>query len=216
MKAITLKISLLLTTLFVLSGCVVGRRTISLNVPSYGASDLSKGDVYLGGIEDQRFFQNNPRAPSTPSIDGDVNAMSAAEKAKMVGRQRGGFGNAMGDVALEGDDTVMKQTRALLEEGLKRRGYRISQDPNAKYRIDTTIKEFWAWFTPGAFTVKFEARVNCDVKIDGNSRTEEIVVSGYGLNHGQIASDANWALAYERAFNDFLENFESALEAKGY
>ncbi|WP_269524184.1 YajG family lipoprotein [Coraliomargarita parva] len=217
MKNWILRVTISLTVLFWLSGCVLGRRTVDLNVPQQGAyAGATKGTVYVGEVKDNRVFMNNPGSPSIPSIDGDVNEMSAEERLCMIGRQRNGFGKAMGDIATENNETVLDLTKDLLEEGLKRRGYAISQDPNSKLRIEATIDEFWAWFTPGAFAIKFEARVNCDVSIDGAAQSELVVVKGYGRNQGQVASDANWALAYERAFNDFLDNFASALSAKGY
>jgi len=40
-------------------------------------------------------------------------------------------------------------------------------------------------------------------------------VRGYGINKWQVASDANLALAYERAINEFLINLDKALDGKG-
>jgi len=57
------------------TGCVVGRRSFELPVPS-------------------------PSDPSMPSIDGDVTKVSVQEKNRMIGRQRNGFGYATGDMAL--------------------------------------------------------------------------------------------------------------------
>jgi len=100
MKNLTILAVSILACLFT-SGCVVGRRTVSLNVPtaaSVGAA--TKGTVVIKSVADARKFENKPAAPSTPSIDGDVNEISAEQRKTFIGRQRNGFGHAMGDIVL--------------------------------------------------------------------------------------------------------------------
>lgn len=212
------KLLQLITVLFLilLTGCVVGRRTVDLSVPSVPKSAGEKGQIFIGGIEDNRFFQNEPSDPSVPSIDGDVNSLTQKEKAMMIGRQRGGFGNAMGDVALPPDDSVVQRTRRLLEEGFKRRGYTITSDSNAANSASAKIDQFWAWFTPGFVMISFEARVNCTIKLTKSDVSSTIVIEGYGSNKGQVASDANWQVAYSRAFRDFLARLDSRLVEAGF
>ena len=88
--------------LVLLTGCVLGRRTVDLPVQSAPASAGEKGEIFIGPIKDNRAFQNKPSDPSIPSVDGDIHSLSPTEKGKMIGRQRGGFGNAAGDVGLTG------------------------------------------------------------------------------------------------------------------
>ena len=102
--------------LILVTGCVTGRRTIDLPVRSLSESIEKKGQIFIGEIGDRRIFENDPPDAFIPSIDGDVNTLTPKQKAMMIGRQRGGFGNAMGDVALPADDSVIKRTRRLLEE----------------------------------------------------------------------------------------------------
>ncbi len=90
-------ISILL--LILLTGCVLGRRTVDLPIQSIPTGTVEKGEIFIGEIKDGRTFQNKPPDPSLPSIDGDVNALTEKQKGMMIGRQRGGFGNAAGDVA---------------------------------------------------------------------------------------------------------------------
>lgn len=202
-------------TLLLQTGCVVGRRTVALPIPSLGSATATKGDFYIGEVTDNRRFENKPPAPSTPSIDGDVNSMSALQKSTMIGRQRNTYGKAMGDIALPADDSVSKRARLLLEEGLKLRGYQISADPQAARSATVSIDEFWAWFSPGMWAVSFEAKVHCTIKFKKADGSGEIVVRGYGMNKGQMASDANWQLAYSRAFQDFLEKLGPELDKAG-
>lgn len=199
-----------------LSGCVVGRRTIDLEIPSKQGDTSKNASVTVVNVEDFREFLNNPAQPSIPSIDGDYRNMSKLELSGMIGRQRNGFGKAMGDIGLPSGITVQDKTRLLIEEGLKARGYTIGDSPDSDYQVDVKIEEFWAWFTPGMWALSFEARIKCIVTIKGETKVEEITVTGYGKNSGQVASDPNWQLAYTRAFESFLLNFNAELDARGF
>lgn len=204
--------SLLILAFLACGGCVTGRRNIDLEVPTaQKIVNGSKGTISIGPVVDKRRFENQPDDPSTPSIDGDVGGQSAAQKSKMIGRQRNTWGKAMGDISLA-SQTVESQTRLLVAEAFKRRGYAVT-DAKSNNRADVTIDKFWAWFTPGFWAVDFEANVRADMNISLNGRTSKFSVAGHGKNSGQMASDANWKLAYSRAYEDFLKNLEAILQA---
>lgn len=206
--------SLLALTLLACSGCVVGRRTIDLEVPTAPKIvDGSKGTVSIISITDQRKFENKPPQPSTPSIDGDVTTLSKAERGRMIGRQRNGFGKAMGDIALADNQTVENQMRLLVAEAFKRRGYTVNDARQSGNQAEVVIDKFWAWFTPGFMSVDFDADVSANMKISLNGRSGQFTVSGHGKNGGQVASDANWKLAYSRAFDDFIKNLDAILQS---
>ena len=38
-------------------------------------------------------------------------------------------------------------------------------------------------------------------------------MKGYGINHGQVAKDANWQEAFDPAFEDFITNFGARWDA---
>lgn len=197
----------------ILTGCVTGRRTIPLDVPASSAGTAAKDDINIRSVVDNRHFENKPPSPSTPSIDGDVNKMDKSGLKTMIGRQRNGYGKAMGDIQLVSGETVETRTRALISEELKRRGYATSAD--SVNTMDVSINKFWAWFTPGFMTVTFESQLSCDIDLSVKGKREKFTVEGYGKNPGQVASDANWKLAYSRAFEDFLKNLDSALTSRG-
>jgi len=192
---------------------VTGRRAIDLTVPTATASAEGKGAIAILKVTDSRQFQNKPPSPSTPSIDGDVNAVPRDSLKGMIGRQRNGYGGAMGDVALAGDVNVETKVRELVSEGLRRRGY--SSTPGGTDNVSVNIEEFWAWFSPGFATVSFESRIKCQVSLTKGGQAHQLAVNGYGINKGQIASDENWQLAYARAFDDFLVNLDKALVGAG-
>ena len=198
-----------------LGGCVTGRRTVALTIPTIGGNLPSKGEVYIGTIKDNRWFENKPASPSTPSIDGDVSGLSAEQKTVFIGRQRNTYGHAMGDVALPANDSVIQRTRRLFEEGLKSRGYQIAKDNIGPNSAEIVIEKFWAWFTPRMWTVTFEANVDCTITLKRSDQITKLVVRGYGKNSGQVAKDENWQLAYTRAFTDFLLNLDKELAKAG-
>lgn len=209
---ILLALLLALTT----SGCVMGRRTISLSVASANSYPAKKGTVHLASVTDARVFQNKPSEPSTPSIDGDVNTLTKEQKASMIGRQRNGYGRAMGDIALAPGQSVPKIVRELVAEGFKRRGYEASNSPGSGNSANVTIDECWAWFSPGMWSIGFDAQVRCTLTLRRDGHSSRIVVQGHGYNGGQVASDTNWRQAYERAFEDFLEKFDKEAAAAGF
>lgn len=216
MKNLTVLAVSVLACMFT-SGCVVGRRTVSLTVPtatSVGAA--SKGTVVIKKISDDRHFENKPAEPSVPSIDGDVTTISAEQRKVFIGRQRNGFGKAMGDIAMPAGQNVEDRTLALLQEGFSRRGYTVATQGDSKDGVDVSIDEFWAWFTPGFATISFESRITCKLTIRRGDQVQNVTVNGHGLNKGQIASDANWALAYTRGFEDFLKNLDAELAKAGF
>jgi uncharacterized lipoprotein YajG len=201
-------IALVSAAIVLQTGCVTGRRTLDLSVPTTsGAPAPTAGNVYIASVTDNREFQNKPSDPSVPSIDGDVSTLSAAAKDQMIGRQRNGFGKAMGDIALPSGDSVTKRTRLLVEQGLIRKGYAISTDAHSPTVVSVAVKDFWAWMTPGFVALTFEAKVSCVISVTDRSGTRTVLVNGYGLNHGQVAKNENWQEAYDPAFEDFLANF---------
>jgi hypothetical protein len=197
------------------TGCVTGRRSFALPVQSHDIPVATHGKVYVASVTDDREFQNKPSDPSIPSIDGDVTKLSVQEKDRMIGRQRNGFGHAMGDIGLAADDSVTKRARLLVEQGLMRKGYEISSDPNAPYTVAVSVKEFWAWMTPGFIALTFEAKLSCSIAVTDASGVHTAIVKGYGLNHGQFAKDVNWQEAYDPAFEDFIANVGTQWENLG-
>jgi uncharacterized lipoprotein YajG len=198
-----------------LTGCVTGRRTIELPITQVGGSTGAKGAIFLSAVEDARVFENKPKEASTPSVDGDVNSLTKEQLATMIGRQRNGYGKALGDIGLNPGDTVVKRTRLLLEEGLRRRGYTVTDNATDPDTMSVKIEQFWAWFTPGMWVISFDANVACKITITRGGTTKTITVRGYANNKGQVASNANWQLAYQKAFDDFLAKLDTELAQAG-
>jgi hypothetical protein len=206
-----------LAALCLASGCVTGTRSISLGVTpadSY-SKNPGKGTVAIGLITDDRTFENKPDDPSTPSVKGDVNALTPAARSTYIGRQRNTYGHAMGDIALPNGGTVQGKVADLLSEGLKRRGFELTDPAKADSLVTAGTQQFWSWGTPGFVVLTFEARISCTVTVTRGAKHSTFVVSGYGKNHGQIAKDGNWQEAWDLAFADFLANLDQQLASAG-
>lgn len=203
---------LAICTLGLTSGCVTGRRTLTLDVPPSSATTATKGKVYIASVTDDREFQNKPSDPSIPSIDGDIANLSPAQKDRMIGRQRNTWGHAMGDIDLPANDSVTKRVRLLVAEGLRRGGYEVVTDPAGAIPVTVSVDKFWAWTTPGMWALTFEVKIFCKVTIDTPPKPTKLAVLAYGKNHGQVAKDGNWREAFEPAFDEFLVSFKYELE----
>lgn len=211
MKKLTHGIALMVVS-FWLTGCVTGTRQVDLAAPSYDAGKSANADVYLVAVKDNRTFEANPDRPSIPSVKGDLAETPAEKRATLIGRQRNGYGKAMGDVALPGDLTVMDKTQELLRNGLESRGYNVTTNPGSPVQVKASIDEFWGWFNPGFWAVSFQARVSSTLEVMTKQGKYRFTVHGYGKNTGQVASDANWQLAFDRAMVDFLKNLDAKLD----
>lgn len=205
--------------LAVLSGCATSRSRLPLEVPSPGSAVVSGGKpVVIDAVRDARTFEADPDDPSTPSLKkGDNYTLDAEQRKQAIARKRGGFGHAFGDILLESGN-VETLTRELVVNALASRGYSVlpaNAAPADAPHVSVDIRQFWAWFTPGMWTASIEARVETLLKIVGPKGDRELAVKGYGYNAIQIARDANWQLAYERAFKDYLKQFDHAAANNG-
>ncbi len=199
-----------------LTGCVTGTRSLqNLNVPDYENDKTASGTVYIKAITDNRTFEQKPKSPSTPSVRGVLSETPKEKLSTLIGRQRNGYGAAMGDVALPEGVTVQDKMRELLTEGLESRGYTVVDDQNANHQVSVDIEKFWAWFTPGFASVGFESNVQCTIDFESASGEKTVNVEGKGNNRGQVASNANWELSFKRAYLDFLKDLDKTLDSNG-
>ncbi len=204
------KLLTILTLTLSATACVTGTREISLEVPEASSGFSKSGAVFIAEIKDSRGFEQKPKIPETPSVSGKLETKSPSELSSLIGRQRNGYGGAMGSVALQ-ESSVQAETRKLVEASLKARGYTIASSAEGARELNIDIQKFWAWMVPGFVSIGFESEL--DLTLRTNDQT--VSVTGKGNNEGQIASDANWALTYKRAFQDLLDNLENGLTVIG-
>ena len=150
----------------VLSGCAASRSELDVPVPVSSVAP-TKGAVKIVEVLDKRVFEIDPRSPSTPSVRGNE-IQNKALTDRAVGRKRGGWGNAWGDVVLPEGETVSNLVEKTLSAALAEKGYAVVPKGSAGYEtalpLSADIVKFWSWTNFGI-----------DIKITHRS---EIVLKG--------------------------------------
>lgn len=227
------RLGLGLALALLLGACATTRGEMSLAVPTDEAAPAALATPAADGdampaatrvavieyVRDLRRFEENPRDPSIPSLKkGSDYALDAEGRKRAIARKRNGYGMAMGDILLEGEDTVETLARGLVEKGLRERGYRVlaagETAPADALQLQVDINEFWAWFSPGFWSVSMEAKLRFDIRADGPAGQQTFSIPAYGINKGQSGREANWRLAYDRAFEDYLAKQRDSFSAR--
>ena len=205
----------------VLAGCATTRGYTRLSIPEPAATvtqSLPKV-IQIDSVRDARKFEVDPRDPSIPSLKpGEKYQLDAQQRGIAIGRKRDTWGKAMGDWVLEDGQTVETVTRELVATTLRSLGYQIgkpSSNQQTLEHVHIVIDQFWAWFTPGFWTATIEARIKTELQFSGPDGNRSLVVNGYGRNQVQTGREANWQLAYDRAFKDYEKNFREAMGSAG-
>ncbi len=156
-----------LCCIVLLAGCATNRSYMKLDAAKSAVTvQTATGKaVVIDAVQDARKFEENPGVPSVPSLKkGDSYKLDAEQRKRAIARKRNGWGKAIGDILLDGDQTVETLTRDIVGQGFARHGYQVvapngTASPDALH-VRITIDEFWAWFTPGMWTVDMEAKIH--------------------------------------------------------
>jgi hypothetical protein len=206
---------LILISALAMAGCATTRGSMALTVPPASVVSSGSTPVYINQIADERVFEDKPAHPSTPSLKGG-RAASESEtiKSRAIARKRNSYGMALGDILLDGNQTVVDVMRSLLREGFQEAGYYVVDDRSKLgeegLEVGVEIKEFWAWFTPGFFSVSMESQIESALHVKQGDDTRRIDVRAYGKNSGQSGREGNWIEAYRRAFEDYKAKIAEA------
>lgn len=208
-----------LTFAALLVGCATNRSYMKLDVSRSSATVTTATGkaVVIDAVQDARKFEENPSDPSVPSLKkGDEYKLDAEQRLRAIARKRNGWGRAIGDILLEDGQTVETLTRDLVADGFSRHGYQIvaqgAPAPVNALHISVVIDEFWAWFTPGMWTVDMEGKIHTLVRTETGVQLD---VHAYGKNSGASGKEDNWREAYDRAFKDYAAKFDEAFSRSG-
>jgi len=207
-----------LPLILALGACATNRSYISLDVPTRGVAADSGKVAVIESVTDERHFEDDPDEPSTPSLKkGEKYSLDAEGRKAAIARKRNGYGMAIGDITLQPPQTIETITRDLVADGLRSRGYRVvpsdGEIPADAMRVNVRVKEFWAWLTPGFWAIDMEARLKTLLQFGQGDRTVE--VAAYGKKTAPTGREDNWKQAYDRAFQDYLDKQQAALEQSG-
>lgn len=77
------------------------------------------------------------------------------------------------------------------------------------------IDKFWAWLTPGFWSVSMEAQIHTTLQARTTTGEQRIDVQAYGINRAGTGKEGNWRIAYDRAFADYATRLQAALDGAG-
>lgn len=204
----------LILGLALLGGCATNRSYMRLDAAHASAtvSHPTGKAIVIDTVQDARKFEEDPRDPSVPSLKkGDNYKLDAEQRKRAIARKRNSWGRAIGDILLEDGQTVETLTRDLVADGFSRHGYQVlapgAAVPPDAVHVSVTIDEFWAWFTPGMWTVDMEGKIHTEIHLGSGVQLD---VRAYGKNSGASGKDDNWREAYDRTFKDFQAKFDEA------
>ena len=202
-----------------LAGCATSRSYMKLEVSNSSATVTSTTgkSVVIDDVRDERKFEESPSDPSIPSIKkGDNYKLDAEQRKRAIARKRNTWGKAIGDILLEDGQTVETLTRDLVADGFSKHGYQIlakgAAAPANALHVSVVIDEFWAWFTPGMWTVDMEGKIHTLVR---TSTGVQLDVHAYGKNSGASGKEDNWREAFDRTFKDYGVKFDEAFSRSG-
>ncbi len=200
---------MLIAALAILTGCATSRSEVKLGGTGTTNYAVTKSKVILiRSVADDRVFEQSPSDSSIPSLGGEgANLASAETKARAIGRKRGGFGKALGDVMLENGQTVADVVRENLTAAFKQAGYRTTSNAaeagSSPMIIDVHIKQFWAWAQPGFWAFTLNTNITTNLEISGV--TSPTVVSVHATDSRQIVTDSAWIEIVDKALKDYRD-----------
>ena len=202
-----------------LGGCATNRSYMRLDVSHSSATVTTATGkaVVIDTVQDARKFEDDPSDPSVPSLKkGEDYKLDVEQRKRAIARKRNGFGKAIGDIMLEDGQTVETLTRNLVSDGFARHGYQVlapgAAPPADAVHVNVAIDEFWAWFTPGMWTVDMEAKVHTLIRTGTGVQLD---VRAYGKNSGASGKEDNWREAFDRAFKEYAVRFDEAFSRSG-
>jgi hypothetical protein len=159
-----LAVAIQLLAVVLLSGCAAGRTVVPASIDS-GRNPSQGTAVQIDNVQDARIFAIRPPSPDIPSLMDDAEINNKAITNRAVGRKRGGFGAALGDVLLPEGRTVPMLVESAVARALRESGYGVIERGSPGHAqavpIAVRIDQFWAWFNPGfaAVTVSFRGAI---------------------------------------------------------
>lgn len=143
-----------------LTGCATSRSVVTTDVAAV-ENPTSGVAVRIEEVEDVRRFAVNPHTPDIPSLSDD-RISDASLTSRAIGRKRGGFGKALGDVLLDDKDSVSAATTKALVAAFRKAGYRVlgPNDPGYAQAIpvQARINQFWEWIDMGFWQLTLHCR----------------------------------------------------------
>jgi hypothetical protein len=186
---------------------------------------VAQGQAQITAVKDNRRFQEAPNDPSTPSLRNVDQLQDRTVTSRAIGRERGSFGWAAGNVMLPVGRSVEQLVRDAMAQALVQVGYEVvdmgSGLTAAALPLQIDIEQFWAWYTPrppivGGGTVEFRAVLV--LKGEAITGQKEVIVSAHALGKGIASADSmlattpdEWQGVLVAGVDDLARNASAAL-----
>ena len=198
----------------VLAGCAASRSELDVPVAKPSVTP-TKAAVKITEVADKRRFEIDPRSPSTPSVrDNEIHNKDLTARA--VGRKRGGWGNAWGDVVLPEGKTVSGLVADVLAAALAEKGYAVipagAPGYDAALPLSAEILKFWSWVNFG-----LDIRITHEslIKLTGPWPVPEDMreVRGHAFYNSYVAIvESDWGDLLTSGTKDLRQNVEAVLQ----
>jgi len=214
--------ALILAASTALVGCATSRSEVKLATPGatatpgagVAAATATKGFAVIRTVADQRSFEQAPDDPSTPSLGFEGAQQATAEtKLRAIGRKRNTFGQALGDVLLQGGQTVEIVVRDTLADALRQSGYQVvdaASAPPSALLVDVHVKDFWAWLNPGFWAITVNARIATDLQMAGQPGAHRVEV--HHKEPRQFVTEGVWIEAVQTALQAWRDEAVKKLQ----
>ncbi len=197
-----------------LAGCAASRSELDVPVAKPSVTP-TKAAVKITEVVDKRQFEIDPRSPSTPSVRGnEINNKDLTARA--VGRKRGGWGNAWGDVVLPEGQTVSGLVAEVLAAALAEKGYAVVTKGAPGYDtalpLSADILKFWSWVN---FGLDIKITHESLVKLTGPWPVpdDKREVQGHAFYNSYVAIvESDWADLLKSGTQDLQKNVEAVLK----
>jgi hypothetical protein len=198
-----------------LGGCAASRSELDIPVGKTSVTP-TKAAVKITEVLDKRRFEIDPRSPKTPSVRGNE-IDNEALTARAMGRKRGGFGNAWGDVVLPEGQTVSGLIAKVLAAALAEKGYAVVVEGSPGYDgalpLSAEILKYWSWFSPGFATISVTNETL--VRLTGPwpiAESDREVEAQAKVDSHTVITDDDWAELQIKATQDLKTNVEAVLK----
>jgi hypothetical protein len=185
----------------------------------------AKGFVKIAEVRDNRRFEVAPKDPYMPSLQSPGAVHSGAIRSRAIGRQRDGYGLALGNVLLPDGRTVELVVREAVTKALAELGYAVVEASSPQFEkalpMHIDIEQFWTWYTPrspflGVGSVEFRGVLA--LKAEALTGRREVIASGYAIGKGVPSAAAGlpstgseWRDVVVAGIDDLVTNLKAMI-----
>lgn len=161
----------------------------------------------------------NDREKDKVSAEERIKAMETLDinYSNLVGRQRNGYGKAMGNVSLENNQGIEEVVSDVIKKTLAARGYNITDNTEAQMQVTVLVNKFWGWYTPVPFAEYLSAQIETDLQFSQGDSTKQLSIFAESKETHPMAmfGSGAWGDIFELALANYVENLNKSLDESG-